>query len=121
MDVLKLERIMLYGKHGVYSEENTLGQRFIISVEIHLDLSVAGQTDRLEETINYTEIYGVVKKIVQGKPCALIETVAEKIASSLLDDYDKINLVKISVTKPHPPIDITFDGVTAEITRRRES
>ena len=121
MDVLKLERITLYGKHGVYSEENKLGQRFIISVEIHLDLSTAAQTDRLEETINYTEIYHIVKKIVQGVPCALIETVAQNIANALLDDYDKINLAKISVTKPHPPVDIHFDGVTVEITRRRES
>lgn len=121
MDVLKLERVILYGKHGVYSEENKLGQRFIISVEIHLDLSAAGQTDRLEQTINYSEVYSILKKIVQGEPRALIETVAEHIAKALLDAYDKIIAVKISVTKPHPPVDIHFDGVTVEITRRRES
>jgi dihydroneopterin aldolase len=121
MDVLKLERITLYGKHGAYSEENKLGQRFIISVEIHLDLSVAARSDRLEETINYTGIYQIVKMIVQGEPCALIETVAENIAKALLDAYVKISSVKVSVTKPHPPVDIHFDGVTVEINRRRES
>ncbi|WP_274365928.1 dihydroneopterin aldolase [Paenibacillus thermotolerans] len=119
-DIMRLDRIQLYGRHGVFSEENKLGQRFYVSLELRIDLSKAGRTDDLEETINYAELYQTVKAVVEGPPLKLIEALAETIASRLLDAYAKIHEVTVKVTKPHPPFDIVFDGVTIEITRARE-
>jgi dihydroneopterin aldolase len=117
--MLSMERIQFYGKHGVMAEENQLGQRFYVSLTMRLDLSVAGQTDRLEETVNYAEVYTLVKKIVEGETYRLIEALAETIASRLLDSYARIMEVTVRVVKPHPPIHIIFDGVAVEITRTR--
>ncbi|HZG75603.1 MAG TPA: dihydroneopterin aldolase [Paenibacillus sp.] len=120
MDTMKLERIQLYGRHGVYAEENRLGQRFYVSLELKLDLSKAGKTDDLEETVNYAEVYELAKSVVEGEPFKLIEALAEALATRVLDAYAKIHEVTVRVVKPHPPFDIVFDGVTVELTRRRK-
>jgi dihydroneopterin aldolase len=120
MDIMRLEKIQFYGRHGAFPEEQRLGQRFYVSLELKLDLKKAGTTDDLEHTVDYSELYGLVKQIVEGETYKLIETLAERIASRILDTYDKIHEVLVKVTKPHPPFDIVFDGVTVEITRRRK-
>jgi len=119
MDTIKLERIQLFGNHGVFAEENKLGQRFYVSLEMKLDLRAAGKNDDLAETVNYAEAYELVKRVVEGEPFKLIEALAETLATRLLDAYAKIHEVTVRVVKPHPPFDIVFDGVTVEITRRR--
>jgi len=119
MDTIKLERIQLFGNHGVFAEENKLGQRFYVSLEMKLDLRAAGKNDDLAETVNYAEAYELVKRVVEGETFKLIEALAETLATRLLDAYAKIHEVTVRVVKPHPPFDIVFDGVTVEITRRR--
>lgn len=120
MDIIRLERIQLYGRHGVFAEENRLGQRFYVSLELKLDLRRAGTTDRLEDTVNYAEVCALVKDTVENETFRLIEKVAETIASRILCTYDKIREVTVRVVKPHPPLDTVFDGVLVELTRRRE-
>lgn len=120
MDIMRLDRIQLYGKHGVYTEENRLGQRFYVSLELKLDLRTAGTTDDLSQTVNYAEVYRLVKDVVEGETFKLIEALAETLASRILDAYAKIQEVTVRVIKPHPPFDIVFDGVTVELTRSRE-
>lgn len=119
MDSMKLERMQFYGRHGVFPEENKLGQRFYVSLDLKLDLREAGETDDLRRTVNYAEVYGLVKEIVEGEPFKLIEALAETLAFRILDAYAKIQEVTVRVIKPHPPFDIVFDGVTIELTRSR--
>jgi dihydroneopterin aldolase len=118
---MRLSRMQFYGYHGVFPEENKLGQRFYVDLELSLDLSKAGQTDDLEQTVNYAEVYERVKRIVEGKPFRLIEALAENVASDVLHQYTSVNDVTVRVVKPHPPFDIHFDGVTVEINRKRAS
>jgi len=108
-----------YGYHGVLPEERTLGQRFIVDVSCYLDLQPAGQQDRLDLTVNYAEVYEVVRRIVEGEPFQLIEALAEQIASAILDNYSLVQFVKVQVTKPRPPFAGEYDGVSVELTRRR--
>jgi dihydroneopterin aldolase len=121
MDKIKLSRMQFYGYHGVFPEENKLGQRFFVDVELSLDLAAAGRTDDLSQTVNYAEVYERIRRIVEGQPFRLIEALAEKIASDLLHQYTRVNDVAVRVVKPHPPFDVQFDGVTVEIVRKRES
>ncbi len=120
MDKITLERMQFYGYHGVYPEENKLGQRFYVDVTMYVDLRAAGQSDDLKETVNYAEVCGCIREIVEGKPHKLIEAVAEHIASKLLDTYTKINEITVKVTKPHPPVRLHLDGVVVEIHRKRD-
>lgn len=120
MDRIILERMEFFGYHGFYAEENKLGQRFYVDALLSVDLSRAGKDDDLNYTVNYAEAYYVIKEIVEKKTFKLIEALAESIATTLLETYTIINEIQIRVIKPHPPFDIHFQGVTVEISRKRE-
>lgn len=120
MDKMIIRGMRFFGYHGVLPEENRLGQRFIVDVELMLDLEEAAAADDLAKTVNYADVHARVKRIVEGPPCRLIEALARRIATDLLDTYTNINEVRVRVTKPHPPFDIQFEGVTVELGRRRE-
>lgn len=119
MDKMILERMQFFGYHGVYNEENKLGQRFYVDIIAHIDLAPAGKSDELIQTVNYAEVYHLTKDMVEGKPFKLIEALAEHIASKILDTYTSIYELTVRVTKPHPPFDTHFEGVTVEISRKR--
>lgn len=119
MDRMLLKRMVFFGYHGVIPEENRLGQKYYVDLDMRLDLGTAASTDDVNDTVNYADVHALVKKIVEGPPVKLIETLAANIASALLGTYTSIIEATVSVTKPNPPFDITFDGVTVELRRRR--
>ena len=121
MDRLRLERMEFFGHHGVFPEENRLGQRYLIDVELALDLREAGASDRLEETVDYAEVCRLVRDVAEGPPFRLIEALAEKVATEILRVYTRVSEVRVRVVKPHPPVPIHFGGVSVEICRKRET
>ncbi|CAM3691961.1 dihydroneopterin aldolase [Marinicrinis lubricantis] len=120
MDKIVLSQMRFYGYHGVFPEETKLGQRFMVDVKLFLDLTSAGRTDRLEETVNYASVTETIRGIVEGKPFKLIEALAERIAAAVLGEYEIIQAITVRVLKPDPPFDIHFQGVSVEIHRKRE-
>lgn len=120
LDKMILHKMQYYGYHGVFAEERKLGQQFYVDLALELNLLDAGLTDDLNLTINYAEIHELVKGVVEGTSFKLIEALAERIASELLGTYTMIDAITVGVTKPHPPFDIHFDGVTVEIYRSRK-
>ncbi|MEK3784804.1 MULTISPECIES: dihydroneopterin aldolase [Paenibacillus] len=120
MDKIIIRGMEYYGYHGVFAEERKLGQRFYIDLELELDLRAAGERDDLNQTVNYAEVHEQVKPIVEKESFQLIEALGERIASSLLDNYTSVNALTVRVTKPHPPFDIHFQGVTVELYRTRK-
>lgn len=91
----------------------------MVDIEVYVNLSEAGQTDQLEHSINYADIYHVTQQIVEGKPYKLIEAVAEQIAQASLQQWSQIEEVMVRVVKPHPPIAGHYDSVAVEIRRKR--
>lgn len=118
-DRIMLENMQFYGNHGVFTEETRLGQRYTVSVVLHLDVAEAGRTDELVLTIDYAKLYAHIQQIVERETYRLIEAVAQRIATVLLETYALLQAVTVRVTKPHPPFAIFFDGVTVEIFRPR--
>lgn len=118
MDVIRIEKISLYGFHGVLPEERERGQEFLVSVEIETDLHGISETDDLEKTYNYGDAAVLIKEIVTGPPVNLLETVAEKIAFELLRD-EKIYAVTVTVEKPRPPLNVTSSGTSVTLRRNK--
>ena len=108
-----------YGYHGVFKEENKLGQRFRVDLMIELNLKSAGETDDLEHTVNYAELYNYCKKIVEGKPYKLVEAVAEQIAKEIIANFDIVHYCTVKMIKPDPPIPGHYKEVAVEIRRGR--
>ena len=120
MDKIILEKMDFYGYHGVYPEENKLGQRYRVDLTLYVDLKTAGQTDDLNNSVNYAEIYTLCKEIVEGKPFNLIEAVAEKIAQDVFVHHKRVKACAVKVIKPDPPIPGHYQSVAVEIERERE-
>jgi dihydroneopterin aldolase len=120
LDRISVHDLLCYGYQGVFAEENKLGQRYVVNLDLHLDLSRAGQHDDLQATCNYADIVARVQAIVEGERYKLVEAVAEKIAASMLSEFPLIQEVHVCVTKPNPPVAQPFGGVSMTIHRRRE-
>lgn len=118
-DRILLTGMQFYGYHGVFPEETRLGQPFLVDVEMYADLRQAGETDDLNATVHYGQVYEVVKEIVEGRPYKLIEAVAECAARKILAGFQAVTEVVVRVHKPKAPIPGTFAGVTVEVRRRR--
>ncbi|MFZ7943175.1 MULTISPECIES: dihydroneopterin aldolase [Bacillaceae] len=119
MDKIYVNRMEFYGYHGVFPEETRLGQRFAVDLTVSVNLKRAGETDQLDYSVNYGELYEVCKGIVEGKPYKLVEAVAEKIAAAVLEQFILVHDVTVKVIKPDPPIPGHYQSVAVEITRRR--
>ena len=109
-----------YGYHGVFPEETKLGQRFKVDLIVEVDLSVAGKSDDLNDSVNYGELYNTCKMIVEGKPYKLVEAVAENIASAVLGDFPLVSTCTVKLIKPDPPIPGHYRSVAVEIKRSRQ-
>jgi len=94
----------------VFEGEKELGQRFEVDVELATNLSVPGQTDDLEQSINYVDVYTIVQDIVQERTYNLIEAVAENIAGEILSAYS-LDYVVVRVRKPSVPMGGVVDHV----------
>jgi 7,8-dihydroneopterin aldolase/epimerase/oxygenase len=121
-DRILLESMVFHGHHGTLPAENELGQPFIVSIELRLDLRPAGTSDDLMKTVDYGEVHGMARDIVQGPPVQLIETLAERIAAGALQDHPAVEAVKVKVAKPHVRLgDTVLAGSAVEILRRRDT
>ncbi|CAI0438906.1 unnamed protein product [Linum tenue] len=118
-DKLILRGLKFHGFHGVKQEERSLGQKFLIDVDAWMDLRAAGISDQLTDTISYTDIYRIVKEVVEGPPQNLLESVAQKIATKTLTNYPRISAVRVKVAKPHVAVHGPLDYLGVEILRRR--
>ncbi|MDK2887314.1 dihydroneopterin aldolase [Desulfofundulus australicus DSM 11792] len=118
VDRLILKGMEFYAFHGVLPQEQHLGQRFIIDVELSLDLAPAGRTDDPEQTVNYARVFRLVEEVVTGAPCRLIEAVAEKVAGAILEQFP-VSEVLVRVKKPGAPVPGHFAYMGVEIRRRR--
>jgi dihydroneopterin aldolase len=119
-DRIVVEGMDFYGYHGVNPPENELGQRFVVDVALTMDLRTAASSDDVSDTVSYAHVFKAVKAIVEGEPRQLLESVAERVAESLLED-ERVEEVWVRLNKPAAPIKgAVFSRVAVEITRRRK-
>ena len=120
-DSILLEGMVFHGWHGTLPAERELGQPFVVSVELRLDLRPAGRSDDLSQTVDYGQVHQRAKEIVEGPPVNLTETVAERIAAAVVEEFPAVEAVRVRVAKPHVRLGGTVLAASAvEILRRRD-
>lgn len=81
-------------------EERTLGQRFVVDVDLEADLRQAAQTDALDATVNYSDVYTLVAEIVEGEPVNLLETLGERITQAVFEHLPQVHRASVRIAKP---------------------
>lgn len=117
MDKITIKDLEIYANHGVFPEENVLGQKFLVSAVLHTSTRKAGLTDDLTASIHYGEVSHLIKKIVSENTWKLLEKIAEETASAILLTYPLVSQVDITIKKPWAPIGLPLDTVSVEISR----
>lgn len=117
MDKIRIENLEIFAKHGVFPEENFLGQKFVLSAVLHTDTRKAGLTDELSYSVHYGEVSRLIKKVVEENTWKLLETVAEATAKAILLSYPMVSQVDLTIKKPWAPIGLPLDTVSVEISR----
>ena len=118
-DSILLNNMQFTGKHGCSEEERQHNQPFIVDAEFFLDLSKAGNSDNLNDTVDYVAVFKTIESIIKGPSRNLIEALAEDITKTLLEKFSLIDSVKIVIHKPDPPVAFSFDGAAVSIYRSR--
>lgn len=118
MDKIYINNLEFIGFHGVFPEEKKLGQKFLVSLELTVDTREAGKTGDLTKSVHYGLVAQDVEKLFLEKSIDLIETCAENIAEMVLKKYELVKEVKVVVKKPWAPLQMHFENVAVEITRK---
>ena len=119
MDKIIMKGLIFYGYHGALEEEKMLGQRFIVDAKLYIDLKKAGKIDDLDHTVNYKDIYEVIKGIVENEQYNLLEALAERICEDILNSYNAIQKIDVKIKKPETPVAGIFDYFAVQIERGR--
>lgn len=118
MEKIYINNLEFIGFHGVFPEEKKLGQKFLVSLELTVDTREAGKTEDLTKSVHYGLVAQDVEKLFLEKSIDLIETCAENIAEMVLKKYELVKEVKVIVKKPWAPLQMHFENVAVEITRK---
>ncbi|MBM3925422.1 MAG: dihydroneopterin aldolase [SAR202 cluster bacterium] len=120
-DHILLEGMQFYAYHGRNQEERTLGQPFVVDLEAEMDLRRAGDSDDIKDTVNYTNLYHMVREVLEGPPRNLLESLAEAIAQAVLELHP-VAAVRVRIKKTKPPIKgAILASAGVEVYRARSS
>lgn len=118
MDKINIEQLEVFAYHGCKEEEKQNGQNFYVDATLFCDITEAGSTDELDDTVNYSKVCKYINKFMTENRFDLIEAVAEQTAMGILHEFPKIRGVEITINKPNAPIKLPFGNVS--VTAKRE-
>ncbi len=116
-DRIHIKNLEIFAKHGVFPEENVLGQKFIVSAVLYTSTREAGQTDDLTKSIHYGEVSHFIRRFLEDHTYQLLETVAERLAEELLLKTEHLEGVRLEIKKPWAPVGLPLETVSVEIER----
>ena len=103
------------GVHGVLPEEQSRPQPFEVDIELEVDLSTAGQSDNLDDTVDYSAVSEAVSRVVKNEGYQLLERLATRIGEVCRTD-ERVSAVTVTVRKLHPPVRAMLDHVAVRVT-----
>jgi len=119
-DAIFIKGILIHARHGVMEHESEVGQRFVIDLELDIDLSESSRSDRLADTVSYSNVVTTATSAFKDANYYLLERSAGAVADAILAAFPRIRAVKVTVHKPHAPIAAIFEDVGVVLTRTRQ-
>ncbi|MGY3453564.1 dihydroneopterin aldolase [Bradyrhizobium sp. USDA 4353] len=118
-DTIFIKGVLIHARHGVMEHESEVGQRFVIDLELDTDLSDSSRSDRLADTVSYSDVVETATAAFKDVNYRLLERAAGAVADAILATFARIRAVKVTVHKPHAPIAAIFEDVGVVLTRSR--
>lgn len=115
---ISITGIEVFARHGVLDHEQGQGQFFSLDLSLELDLTPAGASDDLGDTIDYADLARRIHQRVSSERWNLIEKVAERVADLVLED-SRVGSVTVTVHKPDAPVSVPVGDVAVTVTRAR--
>ncbi len=119
MDKIIIKDLKIYAYHGVHEEEKINGQEFILDIAVWLDLSNPCVTDKVNDTVSYSDIVRKATEIFTADKYDLIEKAAQSVSDGIFRAFPVIEECEIQLKKPNAPINADFSWVAVEIRRKR--
>ena len=118
-DAIFVKGLLIHARHGVMPHEEKVGQRFVVDLELAIDLAHAAASDKLVDTVSYSSIVEAATQAFTARSYRLVEAAAGAIADAVLASFAQVASVRITVHKPHAPIAAIFNDVGVTILRSR--
>jgi 7,8-dihydroneopterin aldolase/epimerase/oxygenase len=118
-DTIFVAGLLIHAHHGVMEHESKVGQRFILDLELTMDLKDAARSDKLADTVSYSAIVETASRAFTARSHRLVEAAAGTVADALLAAFARVTTVRITVRKPHAPIAAIFGDVGVTLVRSR--
>ena len=114
MSLISIEKMEFYSYHGCFEEERKIGTWFNVDLSMEVDTSKAEETDNLEDTVNYQEVYAVVKRemMISSK---LLENVARRILNAIQKEFPSVSYAWVKIKKMNPPLGGKMEAVSVEL------
>ena len=120
LDIIRLKNAVFYAYHGVLSDEQNLGGKFEVDVEIHCDLRKGARTDHLKDTVDYERVYDCIKNSVMNNKHFLLESLGQAIIDGIFAKFKQARIINVRVRKPGAPVRGVIDTVEVEMSRSRK-
>ena len=118
--VLFIDNLEVFANHGLFEEENKLGQKFIFDIECELNYKKAMFSDEMTDSISYADIAEVVVKTATTNTFNLLERLAGEILKNIFTEFSQIENINLKINKPGAPIKYPFEKCGVEVKTSRE-
>ena len=112
--MISINGMRFYAHHGCFDQERAIGTHFMVDLQIDADTTRAERSDSIGDTVNYLEVYQVVKREM-GQPSQLLEHVAGRIARAVIGEFQGVEAVKVTLVKENPPMGASCKGAGVEV------
>ena len=119
-DTIFITGVVIHARHGVMEHETEVGQRFVIDLELSADLAESSRTDRLADTVSYSNVVTAATAAFKNNNYKLLERAAGAVADAVLLAFPRVNALTVTVHKPHAPIAAIFEDVGVVLRRARQ-
>lgn len=117
MGIISIEQMEFYAFHGHYKEEQIVGNRFLVDLDIETDTEKPSVSDQLEDALNYQMAYRLVRDEMKKHKSNLLEHIGRRILDALYNEFDGIEKATIKIRKMNPPMGGPMKCVSVTMTR----
>ena len=112
---ISLMNCAFFARHGVFNEEEALGQRFFVDAVLLVDSGDSLETDEIEGTVDYGAAFQVIEGSITGKRRFLIEALALETGKAICKEFPSVQRAEITIRKPNAPVQGVLDHVSVTV------